>query len=292
MTELLAHIDSMERVICLEAAIIGSEEALKKVIAELAEVTGWKHTLARQKLKAAEEVLAAQKTEIAERMGPLSMDTFVYFIRAAANYRVERTVLSSSVEEKEAALAAAIDAGKTGAWKWQGRKDAPEAPAIVAARTALKKAKDALAALEERSAAINTMVEEEVAYRKESREIREWIAEGCPDDAVPLKVQREREEWKKEMLAGCVVLRRPLPSDRKVFLPPVEEDESWMGRNAVWEDPLTVEQYIMSLGNNFAPPRPVQQKEEYVYRPASKKKTWLDDFKAKHKMLSLEKQKQ
>lgn len=235
-------IAALERSIRLERGIPAKRTAVAAAQAALEEAPiGHKKVLARAALREAEEALDKQTQALAEVSATLpDPDTIniSWVIREVAEARVDRGHLQKELAAAEAALAAAQEAAKGGEWKWKGRKDAPEAKEVVAARAVIAAVNEKLAALTKRVAPYVEIIEKEMDFQKERAESAAWAARGF-SGPTPEHILRAEEERRKEFEADCVVIRIPQNREewvaylakRPVFKEEVEEefapDDDW-----------------------------------------------------------------
>lgn len=163
-------------------------------------------------------------------------DSLAWLIRNVAEARVERTDLQKEQARAEAALKAAQEAAKGGAWKFKGRAE-PESKEVVAARAAITAAATKLEELNKRVKPNVEMLQEEIERQEELADLDAWRARGYADP-VPECILKAEEERRREFEKDCVAIKIPRnPAEwaewsaarkaREVPPEPEQELETW-----------------------------------------------------------------
>jgi len=247
---------------------------------------GYKTTIARCKVREAVTALTELDQQLVGLKGQTvgSEETMLYFVKSFATYTLKLEALAAARETADAQLAVALEEGKKGAWKWQGRKDVGEPPLVAAARHSVADVTAKLEALEKSYSSTKVIIEDYRSEELKDIEFKAWLAGGPKPEFVRLSQEKERAE----LLKGCVVLKLPQKGAYKITATPVAESEEEEEESA--ERPegmpdhdwwcMTMEDYVTK---HVLPPFvPMQEKKviekTVTFKAKANSTSWLVGF--------------
>lgn len=155
----------------------------------------------------ATEKSAAEIARLYATLPPTDRESLAWLIRHVAEARVERADLQKQQAAAEAAIKAAQEAAKGGAWKFKGREQT-ETKEVTAARAAAAAAAAKLEELNKRIKPQVEMLQEEIQRQEELAELDAWRTGGY-EGPVPQCILKVEEERRREFEKDCVTLKIP-----------------------------------------------------------------------------------
>jgi hypothetical protein len=135
--------------------------------------------------------------------------SFVDGIRMVAEHRIKHDDIVMEIQGLEKKIAEGLEAFKTQAWKYAGRKDGPKEPAeVVAARAQIAALDTKLDTMDEKIQPIMKLLAAEQKAQTEEADVVAWASRGYADP-VPECIIRQRAAEHKEMEIGCERLKMP-----------------------------------------------------------------------------------
>ena len=221
---------------------------------ELKAAAGYKSSIARSKVRDAENVVADHDAAIAALREQLSTDkTQVWFCRYYAEYELTRDARLATIADLEVKLAAAQEEAKKGAWKRAKVTSGQPTTGVSALQTQIAAENAAITALEATNKGIIKTIADYRTKDVRDAEFAIWLAGGPQPEYLRIRDEFEREE----LLRGCVSLKLSRGEPCTFIVPSVQEEEpsEWV--------PMTAEQYLHTLM-----PPPMEIKEE-VFVPST-----------------------
>lgn len=237
-------IATVERIIRLERGLAAKKQAaiLAKTELEASTIGTTKRQLSRQKAREADAALSTQETELAHlrsSIPPSDTIPLAYSYKRVAEYRVDRSSLERQETETEAEIEAEKGRQKTQKWKWQGRKDAPPEPKeITVLRKRIDTIRERIVALDASITETMDIIAADDKARLEDTEVDAWAANGYKGSR-PTAIQRNEDEFREEMAAGCVSLPLRKAPMKMLNVPVPNEEDDWAGC-VEWGQPLSV----------------------------------------------------
>jgi len=202
----------------------------------LSDVTGYKATIARAKLRDATTVLTEHDQMSAELKGKIeSNDPKIWFAGRYALYMLEREKLEAVVAAAAVHLLASQEESKKSAWKWKGKPQAAEPTFVLAARASVAAATARVATLDKNHADVKKFIDGCRVWDKEEAEMQTWFAGGATPASVRAKQEAEQAELDQEL----VTLKRGPCYIEDDVNEEIEDDRKWVS--------MTAEEYFQSL---------------------------------------------
>jgi hypothetical protein len=208
-----AILDTMEQLFRMERQIPAKQANIELALQELKEpeCKGYKLTIGRQRVAAAEQELKVHRAQMDELATTIPADTSLLLLcEYTAENRLKREDLVAAVTKASTATTVAKEA-KVG---WRDRASGAPSQQAVQAKQALEKATQALTDFEARVAPVEVFLREEQKREQEREEFDAWLLKGMEGPA-PSLLRRIEAKWLAECLEGCDSIPIPTVASNK-----------------------------------------------------------------------------
>ena len=202
-----AILDTMEQLFRMERHIPAKQAAIELALQELQdpECKGYKLTIGRQRVAAAEAEAKAHRAQMDELAGTIPADTSLLLLcEYMAENRLKR-------EDLTAAVAKATTVVKDAKVGWRDRAAGGPSAQAIETKKVFDKAVLALKDFEERVAPLELFMREEQERETEREEFDAWLTSGM-EGPTPGLVKRIEAKWLASCLEGCVAIPIPKPT--------------------------------------------------------------------------------
>jgi hypothetical protein len=202
-----AILDTMEQLFRMERQIPAKEADIQIAVEDLKspDCKGYKQTIGRQRVAAAEEALKAHRVQMDELAATIPADTSLLLLcEYMAENRLKREDLMAAITKASTATTVA----KVG---WRDRALGAPSQQALEAKQALEKATQALKAFEARVAPVEVFMREEQEREAEREEFDAWLTSGMEGPA-PSLIRRIEAKWLASCLEGCDAIPIPKPT--------------------------------------------------------------------------------
>jgi hypothetical protein len=205
-----AILDTMEQLFRMERQIPAKLADIQVAMEELKspDCKGYKQTIGRQRVAAAEETLKVHRVQMDELAATIPADTSLLLLcEYVAENRLKR-------EDLTAAVANATTVTTVTKAGWRDRASGLPSQKTLEAKQALEKAAQALKDFEARVAPVELFMKEEQEREQEREEFDAWLTAGMEGPA-PALVKRIEAKWLAECLEGCDAIPIPTTASNK-----------------------------------------------------------------------------
>jgi hypothetical protein len=206
-----AILDTMEQLFRMERQIPTKQTAIELALQELTdpECKGYKLTIGRQRVAAAEAEAKAHQAQMDELATTIPADTSLLLLcEYVAENRLKREDLVAAITKASTATTVAKEA-KVG---WRDRAAGAPSQQAIQAKQTLEKATLALQTFEKCVAPIETFVKQEQERESEREEYDAWLTSGM-EGPTPALIKRTEAKWLAECLEGCDSIPIPKPTE-------------------------------------------------------------------------------
>lgn len=200
-----AILDTMEQLFRIERQIPAKQTNIELALQELKnpECKGYKLTIGRQRVAAAEAEAKAHQAQMDELAGTIPGDTpLLLLCEYIAENRLKR-------EDLTAAVAKATTVVKDAKVGWRDRATGGPSAQAIETKKVFDKAVLALKDFEERVAPLELFMREEQEREAEREEFDAWLLKGMEGPAPGL-LKRIEAKWLASCLEGCEAI--PIPT--------------------------------------------------------------------------------
>ncbi len=205
-------INVVERIRMLDRVIVEKEATVADMQAALETEIGHKKTIARCRLREAEEALGAAIAEYdvlgASIPAPEEL-LYGYSVGCIADLRIKRGDLNKDAEAQRRLLDAEEEKLKSGPWR---RKGAPLPPAILAIQLRIAEIEASIARLDANVVDMMKSIDQEEKMREEKRTFALWMADETGTVQPPAWVLEREKAEQEEILATATRLEILTPA--------------------------------------------------------------------------------
>jgi hypothetical protein len=198
----------VEKILLLQALLDTKEAAIQAAEVELASTpTGYKQTIARCKLREAEESRDAtlnEMTALIEKTPDPAELLGSCYVQRIAELRVERSGVQANIDKNAVLLDSELEALKSGPWR---RKDAPMPSTILRLQATESNLRAKIININRQISELVPDMDEIDSLTKDSEEVYHWAND--PDAPTPQRVLDRQRREHEEFLKDCVVLKLP-----------------------------------------------------------------------------------
>jgi hypothetical protein len=208
-----AMLDTMEQLFRMERQIPAKQTAIELALQELTdpECKGYKLTIGRQRVAAAEQELKTHRRKMDELAGTIPAESSCLLMcEYVAENRLKREDFTAAITKATGAITVAKEA-KVG---WRDRAAGAPSQQAIQAKQTLEKATQDLQTFEKCVEPIETFVKQEQEREAEREEYDAWLTSGM-EGPTPGLIRRTEAKWLAECLEGCVAIPIPKAASSK-----------------------------------------------------------------------------